>query len=749
MAAMTANAHRPGADVIRLVGLGGVGRHGVLPEERRDGQTFLVDLDIHLDTSAAAAGDDLGATVDYATVATEVVALIEGEPVNLLETLAARIADAVLAHDRVQSVNVTVHKPEAPLGLLFSDVQVRISRSADRAGDSAPIPADSAAASGAEGVPAPVLEASPFTPNEGVPAPSPAEAEEDGSDVLDREPDEEVAVVLGLGGNVGDVRSTLRAVVDDLRSAPGLTVQVVSPLARTAAVTAADAVAQPDYLNAVVLATTTLSPNRILELAQSLEDSYGRVRTHRWGQRTVDIDIIDYQGVSSTAEHLQLPHPRANERAFVLVPWAQADADAFLPGLGGGPVAMLAETAPDRGGVRWLALDWLERTGRGTDSASFVISEHAAPAPVGREQGGPEQGEEAPPMVPPQPDEDDAPAPQESAPGQQGEQAAPSVVPPEAPGVWQAPAAAEAGAVPVAPDGSDVSVGAGQADAAEAADAEPAVAGAAQDGGAQARAGAEPEGADLQDVAEAPEGVGPQDAGGVPAAGSEADAADAEPDAPAETAPAADVSQASDGSAGSDAIGPAEPTDSVEPADASERADDPVALDPVPTADPASAAPAHQPDAGRPAGATQAAASGGDRPGAPVAPESGAEGEPAGVPDHEPQVSAPAAGERSSSPNVGQEEVEPASVPTPDRAPSETAAPEPAPAEPEPEPAEPEPAAEPEPQPAEPGEPEPAPAAEETPAPWASRGTETPSPEQTPKPFAPRWQPVQRRDEES
>ncbi|MGC0249267.1 2-amino-4-hydroxy-6-hydroxymethyldihydropteridine diphosphokinase [Pseudactinotalea sp. Z1748] len=649
---MTANAHRPEADVIRLVGLGGVGRHGVLPEERRDGQTFLVDLDIHLDTSAAAAGDDLGATVDYAAVATEVIALIEGEPVNLLETLAARIADAVLAHERVLAVDVTVHKPEAPLGLLFSDVQVRISRAAVRAGGSAPIPAESAAASGAAAVPGPVLEASPFTPNEGVPAPSPAEAEEDGSDALDREPDDEVAVVLGLGGNVGDVRSTLRAVVDDLRGAPGLTVQVVSPLARTAAVTAADAVAQPDYLNAVVLATTTLSPNRLLELAQSLEDSYGRVRTHRWGQRTVDIDIIDYRGVSSTAEHLQLPHPRANERAFVLVPWAQADADAFLPGLGGGPVAMLAETAPDRGGVRWLALDWLERTGSGTDSASFVISESAAPAPVGRElvgseqggsaQGGPAQGEEAPPSVPPQQD-DDAPAPQESEPGQQAEQAAPSVVPPEAPGVWQAPAAAESGAMPVAPDGSEVSV-AGQA------------------------------------------GV--------------------------------------------------------------EAPDDAHAGDPVPTADPASADPAHQTDAGQPVGAALVAESGGDRPGgeAPAARESGTEGEPAGVPDPEPQVGAPALGEQSSSPNVGQEEVEAAGPePEPEAAGPE---PEPEPAEPEPEPAEPEPA-EAETQPAEPDPAEPAPAASDTPAPWPPRGTETPSPEQTPKPFAPRWQPVQRRDEES
>ena len=112
MAAMTANAHRPGADVIRLVGLGGVGRHGVLPEERRDGQTFLVDLDIHLDTSAAAAGDDLGATVDYATVATEVVALIEGEPLTVLSEVVLLPVSAVAAVAAISSVLFCILAPE-------------------------------------------------------------------------------------------------------------------------------------------------------------------------------------------------------------------------------------------------------------------------------------------------------------------------------------------------------------------------------------------------------------------------------------------------------------------------------------------------------------------------------------------------------------------------------------------------------------------------------------------------------------
>src|SRR5699024_5191484 len=219
-------------------------------------------------------------------------------------------------------------------------------------------------------------------------------------------PEEPVPVVIALGGNIGDVRATLRAVVADLRSMPGLTVQEVSPLARTAPVLAPDAVAQPDFLNAVVLATTTLAPMALLESMQGLENAYGRRRTVTWGERTLDLDLIVYDGVTSTDPDLSLPHPRASERAFVLVPWAQADPDAFLPGLGGGPVASLAETAPDRGGVRWLALDWLEepvRPGPAPEpppaAAQPSAAESAEPVqPAGSaEPAGAEEGADDPP----------------------------------------------------------------------------------------------------------------------------------------------------------------------------------------------------------------------------------------------------------------------------------------------------------------------------------------------------------------
>jgi dihydroneopterin aldolase len=101
----------------------------VFPHEREEGQTFVVDLTLGLDTRPAAADDDLAKTVHYGIVAEDVVALVEGEPVNLIETLAERIARACLAHEGVQEVEVAVHKPNAPITVPFDDVTVTITRS--------------------------------------------------------------------------------------------------------------------------------------------------------------------------------------------------------------------------------------------------------------------------------------------------------------------------------------------------------------------------------------------------------------------------------------------------------------------------------------------------------------------------------------------------------------------------------------------------------------------------------------------
>ncbi|WP_244286258.1 2-amino-4-hydroxy-6-hydroxymethyldihydropteridine diphosphokinase [Cellulosimicrobium cellulans] len=592
-------------DRIRLTGLSATGHHGVFDHEKVEGQLFRADVVLHLDTRAAASGDDLAQTVSYAGVAEDVVAVLAGSPADLVETVAERIAATILTHDEVVAVDVAVHKPQAPITVPFEDVEVVIRR--DRvvvpvvgplarrseqhglrdAPPVAPIPVGSVAPALIHGVgdspvpeervelapapdvmppsippgttavtadalppvdenlhepayetaheavgagpllddasdatreapvvaeptapvhgdpvsatpvvpaleeptsaarpaeepsPAPydaLLEAAtpaapeapapealpgasaapeptpadplapghpgagpaagaaaaplaardpepgpapetvphdepvPFAgPTEssvdapapvtapshdaGVPAapsgePAARSAEDEATptppaehDRMDDVPAGFVEVVLALGANLGDAQQTLRDAITDLDRISGLEITEVSPLARTAAVGGPD---QPDFLNTVLLARTRLSARDLLHACQSVEHAHGRVRDERWGPRTLDVDLIVYGTLTAVADDLELPHPRAHERAFVLEPWSQIDPDAVLPGLGGGPVAALAATAPDRGGIRWLALDWLTDAAPEPTGAVPVAAEgsDAAPAPA-------------------------------------------------------------------------------------------------------------------------------------------------------------------------------------------------------------------------------------------------------------------------------------------------------------------------------------------------------------------------------
>ncbi|MFC6577466.1 2-amino-4-hydroxy-6-hydroxymethyldihydropteridine diphosphokinase [Planomonospora parontospora] len=154
--------------------------------------------------------------------------------------------------------------------------------------------------------------------------------------------------VLALGGNLGDRLATLQGGLDALAATPGLDLVAVSPVYET------DPVGGPEqgpYLNAVAVAETSLTPRELLARAQEAENAFGRVRTERWGARTLDVDLISVGEVVSGDPELTLPHPRAHERAFVLVPWLQADPDATL---GGTPVAELL-AGLDKTGVRLRA----------------------------------------------------------------------------------------------------------------------------------------------------------------------------------------------------------------------------------------------------------------------------------------------------------------------------------------------------------------------------------------------------------
>lgn len=139
------------------------------------------------------------------------------------------------------------------------------------------------------------------------------------------------AAVLALGSNLGDRREILQGGVDAIAGLPEVRLIAVSPVYQTVPVGGPP---QQDYLNAVVLAGTTLPPRELLARLHEIEAAFDRVRVVRWGPRTLDLDIITVTGERSDDPDLTLPHPRAHERAFVLVPWHDIDPEAELPGHG-------------------------------------------------------------------------------------------------------------------------------------------------------------------------------------------------------------------------------------------------------------------------------------------------------------------------------------------------------------------------------------------------------------------------------
>jgi dihydroneopterin aldolase / 2-amino-4-hydroxy-6-hydroxymethyldihydropteridine diphosphokinase len=260
-------------DRIHLRGVEAVGFHGVLPYEKRDGQPFVVDVVLDLDLTTAGATDDLHDTVSYAEIAGEVMARITGPSFDLIERLAEVIGDDVLRHSLVDAVTVTVHKPQAPVGHPFSDVAVEVHR------------------------------------ERGLP------------------------VVVALGANLGDARQTLESAVCAVGALPGMRVRAVSSLVETDPVGGPE---QPAYLNAVLIGDTRLDPPELLRRLHEIEADHGRTREVRWGARTLDLDLIQVGRAGRASEvraddaELTLPHPRAHERGFVLVPWAQVDPTATV-----------------------------------------------------------------------------------------------------------------------------------------------------------------------------------------------------------------------------------------------------------------------------------------------------------------------------------------------------------------------------------------------------------------------------------
>ena len=244
---------------------------GALPHERETAQPLRIDLSIGVDLHEAGATDDLDATVHYGLVAERVVAAAEASRHVLLERMAAEIADIVLAFDRVEVVDVLVTKLRPPVATAVGTTGVRMVRTR--------------------------AEATPLRP---------------GSEATTHE------AILALGSNLGDREAFLRRAIRELGAMVSGSVVAMSHVYETEPVGGPDA--QDAYLNMVVKVDTLLDPFALLRLCHRVEASAQRERLVHWGPRTLDVDLLFYDDAHIHSDVLTLPHPRIEERRFVLTP---------------------------------------------------------------------------------------------------------------------------------------------------------------------------------------------------------------------------------------------------------------------------------------------------------------------------------------------------------------------------------------------------------------------------------------------
>ena len=251
-------------DVIEINGIRAVTIVGALPHEREIPQPLRIDLSFEVDLRDAGSSDELGDTVNYGLVADRVVAAVEESKDVLLERLVARIADEVLAFDRVEAVTAKLTKLRPPIAVDASDTAVKIRRTRAEA------------------------QIPPHTVH---------------------------TAYVALGSNLGDRLGFLRLGVAGLGN-----VTAMSDVYET------DPVGGPEdqgpFLNMVVEVETSLDPFALLRRCQLIEAEAMRQRVVHWGPRTLDVDIVLFDGVMMESEDLTIPHPRYAERRFVLAPLA-------------------------------------------------------------------------------------------------------------------------------------------------------------------------------------------------------------------------------------------------------------------------------------------------------------------------------------------------------------------------------------------------------------------------------------------
>lgn len=374
------------SDTITLTGIRIEAAHGVLAKEKQYPQTFIVDATLHLDLSKAGLSDKLSDTVDYGQIARRIVSTVKSEQVNLLEHLANKIATAILLTPAIEAVDVTIHKPQAPLVVPFSDVSVSIHRTqmpirsvreqareeagetdevlygssvnARQAADAREMMAASRRAAEQERAAGrEMADLRDAVAGVGTGAQTAAYVSDSAPEPEDERSPRVHHAIIAMGGNLGNVASTLRQAVVSMDALKGNQIVGISPLYRTTPWGMEENT--PDFLNAVVELDTTMSAPQLLQALQLIEAAHGRTREVHWGSRPLDLDIIDFDGMVSTHPDLTLPHPRAWQRAFVLAPLADIDPDFEFTGEHGGPVTELLKHAPDRDGVEMVSQTWI------------------------------------------------------------------------------------------------------------------------------------------------------------------------------------------------------------------------------------------------------------------------------------------------------------------------------------------------------------------------------------------------------
>ncbi len=246
--------------IIKIRGLEFSACHGVKDFEKVNPQRFIFDADIFTDFSAAAKGDDIEKTINYSRVCALIAEITRGNVFNLIEKLAYECAFSVMEKfPSAEKITLTVYKPDAPVKQKFESVAVTVTLERERA-------------------------------------------------------------YLSLGSSMGDKKALIDEALKKLDATRGVKVEKVSDYITSEPY---GGVAKNGFLNCAAVVSTLLSPHALLDEIHRIEAECGRVRKERWGDRTLDIDIIFFGNKKIRDENLIIPHPDYKNRPFVLIPLRQ------------------------------------------------------------------------------------------------------------------------------------------------------------------------------------------------------------------------------------------------------------------------------------------------------------------------------------------------------------------------------------------------------------------------------------------